>query len=166
MAYPRRMVTSVCKGMLLLLCGLVVSAPAASAQEDKVFVDPDSPSGKEYELPIDRARQQGAPQTQAAESARGSQAAPLFGAGVKADSAATTARGSGEEPRGAGSADSTDPANGSRSDRAEAPAVAARKAQAAVPEGGVGVAAIIGIAAGVLLLGGLLGLLLRRRAAP
>ena len=157
--------TSVCKGMLLLLCGLAVSAPAASAQEDPVFVDPDSPSGKEYELPIDRARQQGAPQTQAAESARGSQAAPLFGEGVQADSAATTARGSSGEPRGAGSAGSTDPAKGSRSDRADAPAAAELRAQAAVPEGGAGVAAIIGVAAAVLLLGGLFGLLLRRRAA-
>lgn len=152
--------------MLLVLCGLAVSAPAASAQEDPVFVDPDSPSGKEYELPIDRARQQGAPQTQAAESARGSQAAPLFGAGVRADGAATANRGSSEEPRGAGSADSTDPATGSRSDRADAPAAAERRAQAAVPAGGAGVAAIVGVAAGVLLLGGLLGLLLRRRAAP
>lgn len=157
--------TSVCKGMLLLLCGLAVSAPAASAQEDPVFVDPDSPSGKEYELPIDRARQQSAPQTQAAGSARRSQAAPLFGEGVEADSAATTARGSSAEPRDAGSADSTDPAKGSRARRADAPAAARLRAQTAVPEGGAGVAAIIGVAAGVLLLGGLFGLLLRRRAA-
>lgn len=160
------MLRSVRKAMLLVLCGLAATAPAASAQDDPVFVDPDSPSGKEYELPIDRARQQGAPQTQQGRSAGGTQAAPLFGEGVEADGAAPAAGDSREAPRGARSGDSTDRANRPRPDVANARVAAERKAQAAAPEGGAGVAAIVGVGAGVLLLGGLLGLLLRRRAAP
>lgn len=156
--------TSVCKGMLLLLCGLAATAGVAPAQEDRVFVDPDSPSGKEYELPIDRAREQAAPSRQNQGSEAGAQGTPLFGEGVEPEqgraAGATTPGKVGTRDDGG-----EDAASGAPAQRASAGATAARTAQAAAPAGGTGLAAIIGAGAGVLVVGGLLGLLLRRRAA-
>ena len=63
-----------CLAMLLL-------AIPAGAQED-VMVDPDSPTGSEYDIPLERARRDAATdQSQAAQSYR-SRTAPLFGEGI------------------------------------------------------------------------------------
>ncbi len=156
------MLTLRCKGpLLLLLCGLAVTAPVAAAQDDQVFVDPDSPSGREYELPIDRARERAAPKTQKQRRSPGTRDAPLFGAGVEADDAGTTPPQAPREPSGAGDRTTDDVA----AERAAAGAAAERRAQAAAPDGVTGLAAVLGAGAGVLLVGGLVGLLLRRRAA-
>jgi hypothetical protein len=57
---------------------VLVATPSAAAQEDGVFVDPDSPAGKEYAVPIDQAR---------GDAAGGGDAGPgeepLFGAGIE-----------------------------------------------------------------------------------
>lgn len=159
------MLISLCKGLLLLWCGLAVATSVASAQDDPVFVDPDSPSGKEYELPIDSARQQGAPKARAQKPGAGRQAAPLFGAGVEADGAGTTASAGTNDAPGKRDDTSTDAAGEPGLGQAPAGTAAVRKAQAAAPEGAGGLAMIIGAGTGVLLLGGLGGLLLRRRAA-
>lgn len=161
------MLTSIRKGILLLACGLAALAPAASAQDDPVFVDPDSPSGKEYELPIDRAREQGAAGRQRQQPAGGAQGAPLFGAGVEGDDRNTspgTAK-SGTRSDGNGGGGSDDAASEPGSEQATVGAAAARKVQAATPDGSTGVLEILGAGGGILLLGGLAGLLLRRRAA-
>lgn len=158
------MLTSLRRGLLMLLCGLAVTAPVASAQDDEIFVDPESPTGKEYELPIDRAREQAAPTTRKRSSRSAAPAAPLFGEGVEPERAGTPAPDRTRETRAArqekaAGANATDAATLSR-------ARGDREARAAAPEGGAGLVAIVAAAAAVLLVGGLLGLLLRRRAAP
>jgi hypothetical protein len=61
----------------LLLSG--VSGPHAAAQGDGVyFDDPASPAGKEYAIPLERARRQG----QDSDRENSSRPAPRFGAGV------------------------------------------------------------------------------------
>ena len=55
---------------------LLLAAPAV-AQEDGVFVDPDSPAGKEYAIPLEEARRHGA-----GGGAPGT-GQPLFGAGIE-----------------------------------------------------------------------------------
>ncbi len=150
----------------MLLCGLAVTAPVAAAQEDEIFVDPDSPSGKEYALPIDRARQQSAPQAPRRASGGAPQPAPLFGSGVGEDRAATGAaaprRGS---DRGGERAAAGDTAAAKASQPAQRRAAAERRTQAAAPQGSGGLVAIAGACVGVLLIGALAGLALRRRAA-
>lgn len=145
----------------MLLSALALTAPAAVAQDDEIFVDPGSPSGKEYALPVESARKQAARDAQQRSSS--AQPAPLFGEGVD-DRATADAGGSGSSS-GSGSAKgggggSTDADGGT-----PAASAATLKAQAAAPDGGIGVAAVIGAGAGVLLLGGAIGVLLRRRSA-
>jgi hypothetical protein len=66
------------KRLALLPLLLAVAAPPAVAQQDGVFVDPDSPAGKEYAVPIDQAR---------GDAAGGGDAGPgeepLFGEGIE-----------------------------------------------------------------------------------
>jgi len=162
------MLTLLRRGVLLLLaCGLTVIAPVASARDDQVFVDPDSPSGKEYELPVNSARRQGAANDKR-DRAAPSQEAPLFGEGVERGGTPAPARAPQRSRPRSGSSrkpPSEDVARATHSARASADVTAERKAQAATPEGDGGLAAIGGVGAGVLLLGGLAGLFLRRRAA-
>ncbi|MCA1569087.1 MAG: hypothetical protein LC798_01955 [Chloroflexi bacterium] len=158
------------RGLLLMLCALALTAPAAAAAEDEVFVDPGSPSGKEYALPVDSARKQAA--GDARNKSSNSQATPLFGEGVDRDAgSAGGGSGSGESDAGGGSGRGGASGDGGgeasspqRADPEGGTPVTAR-AQAASPDGGSGTIAIIGAGAGVLLLGGAIGLVLRRRAA-
>ena len=154
-----------------MLCALAVTATAATAAEDEIFVDPGSPSGKEYALPIDSARQQAAAEARGGKTS-GTKQTPLFGEGVDDRSASNSG-----SDAGGGSADdgAAAPAGAGKANKASttrSPGTAAdggtpitARAQAASPEGGLGTIAIIGAGAGVLLLGGAIGLLLRRRAA-
>ena len=152
------------RGLLLLLSALALMAPAAVAQDDEIFVDPGSPSGKEYALPVESARKQAAKDAQGSSSS--AQPAPLFGEGVD-DRSTADAGGAGS---GSGSGSGSGAAKGSRGGTDDAdggtPATSAAtlKAQAAAPDGGIGLAAVIGVGAGVLLLGGAIGVLLRRRS--
>ena len=152
-----------------MLCALALTASAAAAAEDEVFVDPGSPSGKEYALPIDSARKQAA--GDARNTSSGSQATPLFGEGVDRDAGSAGGSGSGHSDvdggsrRGGASGDGGgETSSPQRADPDGGTPVTAR-AQAASPDGGSGTIAIIGAGAGVLLLGGAIGLVLRRRAA-
>lgn len=156
------MLTSLRAGLLMLLCGLAVMAPVASAQDDEVIVDPDSPSGKEYELPIDRARERAAASTPKPASAAGARSAPLFGEGVEPAHAGTRAA---QGTRAMGGGAQRGPSGAAGADRAAVAAAAERTAQAAAPGGASGLVAIIAAGGGVLLVGGLVGLLLRRRSA-
>lgn len=152
--------------LLMLLCGLAVAAPVASAQDDEVFVDPGSPSGKEYALPLDQARQQGASESQKAPSAAARGNAPLFGEGVGGERSATGGeRGQASRGGDGGASAAAGAADAKRSAAEGAPADAAGKriSQAAAPAG-TGIGVILAAGAGVLVLGALLGLLLRRRA--
>jgi hypothetical protein len=62
---------------------LAFIAPGAVAQEDGVFVDPDSPAGKEYVLPIDQARRDAT--GAGGRSPVTGRPTPAFGEGVRPD---------------------------------------------------------------------------------
>lgn len=154
------------RGLLLLLSVLALAAPAAFAQGDEVIVDPGSPTGKEYALPVDSARKQAAPHAPTRSSK--AQAAPLFGEGVGDGSGTTKAS------RGARSARRADDGGGNPGSAAGTGAsgsppvhagTAALRAQAAAPDGGIGLAEVIGASVGVLAIGAAIGLLLRRRSS-
>lgn len=149
-----------------MLSVLVLAAPAALAQDDEVFVDPGSPSGKEYALPVDSARKQAAKDGQ--KRSPETQAAPLFGEGVgdRPDDAKASgsAGASGSRDDGDGDGGSTGQTRGSGADSSQA-GTATLKAQAASPDGGIGLAAVLGVGVGVLALGAGIGLLLRRRSS-
>ena len=139
----------------------LVGSPVATAQDDGVHVDPNSPAGKEYALPLDQARRDTSG-TGGANSAGGTPGgAPLFGAGIS--------KGSGGSPAGEGDA----PARGSATEGGSPPgdakdpvvggADATHAARAVADEGG-GLSAdaltlLIGV--GVLLVGGLIGVSVR-----
>src|SRR3712207_6668800 len=64
-------------------------APAgALAQDDGVFIDPDSPSAKEYEIPTESARREASGRKGKVKS--GARDAPLFGEGIEDRSATPT----------------------------------------------------------------------------
>jgi hypothetical protein len=155
-------------GPIVLALALVPSG--AAAQEDGVFVDPGSPAGKEYAIPFEQARGEGA----GGSKDRGGRGAPapLFGVGISS----TGGRGGGSSQAG-GSQDGSSPGGGSDASGREgsgAPGTgkpggrgtAGRAAVATSTDGGVSPTAQVGgVVAGVVLLGGLLALLLRRFAA-
>lgn len=157
------------RGLLLLLSVLALTAPLAAAQDDDVIVDPGSPSGKEYALPVDSARQQAAGKKRTKGSA--AQPAPLFGEGVEDESAAAAAPGAGGPASGASSAGGSERggSGGAKQEERARPqrerAGETLRAQAATPAGGIGIAAIAGTGLGVVLVGAAIGLLLRRRSA-
>lgn len=145
---------------LVLAAGMTGGAQA----QEGVFVDPDSPSGKEYAVPLEAARRQADPKASKAQRVAPGRRdqAPLFGEGIDA----------GDPAAGAGRA-----SGGTKASRRKRPretrASPARKAapatvRAAVsrpgaPDGGLGTTLMIaGGAAVVLLAGGLGGLALRR----
>jgi hypothetical protein len=69
------------KTALIVLLLALTAAPAADAQEG-AFVDPDSPAGTEYALPLERARGEAAPETGGREGGGGRSEQPLFGVGI------------------------------------------------------------------------------------
>jgi hypothetical protein len=141
----------------MLVAALGLAAPAA-AQDDAPQVDPNSPAGTEYRLPVDRAREQASGGGSAAPGA-----APLFGEGVEPVDAGASTRPSSSSSGGAGSTSTTT--------TGEQPAVGTAtpeivRAQAPPPgDGGGSLVAVAGGAAGVLLMGGLAGLAWRRRSS-
>jgi hypothetical protein len=82
------------KRLALAALVLLAAAPPAAAQEDGVFVDPDSPAGKEYAVPIDQARDEAA-----GGGNRPAGEEPLFGEGIEP---AGGGPGNGEGGNGAG----------------------------------------------------------------
>lgn len=114
-------------------------------------IDPGGPSSKEYAIPLESARQNAAGTGSTAP--RGSRTAPLFGVGIKARSAKKTASHRRSKRSGSATANS-----GSRT----VPDV--KVVSASTPSGGFGTpAAVGGLAVSVLLLGGVLGSIARRR---
>lgn len=153
---------AVARRRLLAICGvfgamLAMTTPA-TAQDPKV--DRNSPAGVEYQLPIERAREQaGGGGGVGAQSG----AAPLFGAGAEkvqrrgvGGSAHSAARGSARGTKASGTL---------KQPALDAETPHALRTQAASPHGGSSGLLPIGAAgAGVLLAGGLVGLGWRRRA--
>jgi hypothetical protein len=140
---------------VLCFCALLLAAPAAAQSPQ---VDPSSPAGTEYQLPIDRARNEAVGGSSASSGSGGSTSGepPLFGAGVektKAGSRDQKLRTDGN-PHTVASAEPDAVARTPGTVRAHAPAP---------DSGGSGLVAMGGGALGVLLIGGLAGLALRRR---
>lgn len=143
-----------------VLAGLIVvstlGAPSAQAQEKGVFIDPDSPAGEQYALPIEKARRGAVDGGKTAKVRPGEQTAPLFGAGVGPDRGArATARN--RTPGAAGTRISP------RTLRRERQRVAAGFAAARAEGGSSGDALVLAAGgAGVLLLCAVGGIVARR----
>jgi hypothetical protein len=156
--------------LVLAVALLTFDAAAVSAQEDGVFIDPDSPAGTEYAIPLEQARREaagGGPTTREAAGGgpttqgRAGNEQPLFGAGIaprseaKGESAIGDARGGGaRKPRAAGVDKAPRPGSNAGASTA---AIAA-----AAGDGSSEGLLTAGIAAAVLALGLAAGLAFRR----
>lgn len=139
-----------------LLAVTLTMAPSAVAQDLSPQVDPDSPAGIEYQLPLERAREQASGDRRGSPGAQ--EQAPLFGVGVE-----PAGRASASGDRGDRRADG--PGAPSRRSTQGLPAPAIIRAEARPPERGITQLLAVGAAgAGVLLVGWLAGLGWRRRA--
>jgi cobalamin biosynthesis Mg chelatase CobN len=139
--------------VLTCLCALALTAPA-QAQDPQV--DPDSPAGTEYQLPIDRAREQAGDGSRRSGGAAAAEA-PLFGEGVDGPSSRS------RERHGSGGSARTPTTTVREQPKLGTSAPEAVQTQAQAPEGGNGLVAIGVGAVGVLLIGGLGGWAWRRR---
>lgn len=147
---------------------LALGTTATAAAQDDVFVDPDSPTGKEYAIPLEEARRNAGASGPPDRIRPGERSAELFGAGVGdgqeppevGEGAAGRAREGGRERQGAASGRQA-PAKRRRESSGGVPAPAARSATA---DGGDGDLLLVGaIGIGALALGALLGIAGRRR---
>jgi hypothetical protein len=153
-------------------------ASTAGAQSDEVFVDPDSPTGREYDIPLERVRRDAAPTAPAGSDTYRSRTAPLFGEGITTSEAPQRSVGGSAEDGVGGSAEDggdggTSAARegggeGSRSReqnrRSVPPAVEAAIQQPGTPGGSAGTALLLAAISGLVLAVGVVsGLLLRRR---
>jgi hypothetical protein len=154
--------------MPLVAAMMLLLAVPTPAQEEGVFIDPGSPSAKEYAIPLEAERRQADPdQEPSAGIQQGSRSSPIFGTGiVSGGSGEETSSGApspaaNERDRGARDA----PGKTALQESADEDVVRAAASDPGAPDGGAGVPLTIGgVAVGVLLVGGLVGLLLRRRA--
>lgn len=89
------------KAVAISTLTLALPAPLAVAQEEGVTVDPGSPAGKEYALPIDQARRDaadGGDRGGGGGVAAGRRPAPAFGEGVRPDRGSGSAGGRESSP--------------------------------------------------------------------
>ena len=150
---------------------LLAGTPAADAQQARVFVDPNSPTGSEYDIPLERARREASPSAEGAQPSR-SAASALFGEGISAPPAQTSgsaARSSrGQSANGTGRGGSAKGTSGGRrgevrSGRTVPAVVESAIKRPGAPAGGAGSLALLAAAGlAVALLGMGTGLLLRR----
>jgi hypothetical protein len=151
---------------LLVTGAVLLTAAPAGAQ---VVVDPDSPSGKEYAIPLESARRQAAPAPKPkAEVVQGARTSPLFGEGVGDGTAkgAGDATAKGKRVREKGRApDPQTAAQDNLSDSARA-TVRAAASRPGAPASGIGTPLLVALgAAGLLAAGAGAGWALRRRAS-
>lgn len=91
--------------------------PAAVAAEAGVFIDPGSPAGKEYALPVDSGRSEGTPAGTGSRAADGGPLTPPpFGVGISPGGSRSSGAARGLEGAGAPSRDASGTRKG-RSDR-------------------------------------------------
>jgi hypothetical protein len=146
---------------VLPLVAVVLGATApAFAAEDGIILDPDTPAGKEYAIPLDQARQEAVGESRGTRASGGSgpaSAGGLFGQGIR------RARGGGVR-RGGASGDG----GRSRQGKATRDSLAAPSSAALLREtssSGSDALATLAIPLGVLLAGGAIALVVvgRRR---
>ena len=151
-----------------------LAAPAV-AQEPGLVIDPESPSAKEYALPLENERRLADPGTAPdAGIQQGSRSSPAFGTGVSA--AAAAGDGANADGGGGGSSGGTAerggdddaasvPGQAGSGDAEDKATVRAATANPGAPDGGAGTILMIGgVALAVLLVAGGAGVVLRRRA--
>jgi len=143
--------------LALSLTALLAGPAPAPAQDDEVYINPDSPSGVEYDLPLERARRDADPEREeGAAVARESRSAAPFGAGV----GPVEGEKAGAEPKRSNKSKTN---RGGR-DAALPPEVAAAAAQPVPPVDSSGSGLhYAGLGALVVAAGGVIGLLLGRR---
>jgi hypothetical protein len=166
------------RAVVAFLIGLLALPATAQAQGRGVFVDPESPAGKEYAIPLEEARRQAAPDAES-RAGGGDAASPLFGAGItRAPGASASGDGSaGDGSAASGGGGDPDGAAGRGGDRGAANAAdgevlgaeeSAREGRAdsmaieAAAQGGSDALLTAGIAGAVLAVGLLVGFGLRR----
>jgi hypothetical protein len=141
------------RGLAALVATASLGVPgAAQAQEPGVHVDPDSPSGREYVIPLEEARRVGRDTADQPVPTSGSAQAPLFGDGIEPAAAAA--------PKTGGSGDA--------SSKRKPAAGSSRAERAAGKDGGGGPPATAAVYAGqgtsgrpqIVFLGGALALVL------
>ena len=160
--------TSTRKLIAALCLGAALAPASAGAQDDEVFVDPDSPAGREYSIPSEEARDRAAPGSGGGDrGGGGGSGSNAFGAGVGDGSGGGgggSAGGSGGDSGGGSSSDERSSGGLPATDEARRALEAAASQPA--PEGGSDtVLAIIGSGALVLALAAGAGAALRRRRA-
>jgi hypothetical protein len=132
-----------------------------SAQDGGVIIDPDSPAGTEYAIPLEQARREAAGGDAAPGPGRAGE--PLFGAGISPGRQARSADGGGDgrgsRPRAGASRDQT-PKAGSDSKPGATASTAA--IAAAAGDGGSETLITAAIGAAVLAIGLVAGLAFRR----
>lgn len=169
-----RLLSVLCAAALLPLAGV----SSASAQGNGVHVDPGSPTGKEYGIPLQTARREAQSQSEgkldSADS--GSSSAPLFGEGVGDTSSPSSGSNGGSGDSGGGGGGKSNGKSGDSSGSGGSGAATdvetvgkafsgTRALQATVPDGGTSSTLTIGaLAISVLLLGAVLGSIARRRS--
>jgi hypothetical protein len=130
-----------------------------------VHIDPDSPTGQEYDIPLERARRQASSRPGVASQSSRSSSDALFGEGIEPADGADAADGSREQAvarsRGASKADGRRRHHSARGTPA---AVRAAINEPGAPSGGIGATLLIGGFAAVILTVGVVGgVALRRR---
>lgn len=160
MTHPRKLIL-----VALSVSALGVPVAPAGAQ---VVLDPGSPTGKEYQIPLESARRDASGQS--GTPSDGSRTAPLFGEGVGDSSSSGSGAGDDGRPQSSGSdgqRGTKHPSDASSGNGQVVDAIrATRPAGATVPQGGFSSAATIAaVALSVLLLGGVIGSIARRRSS-
>ncbi len=140
--------------------------PAVAKGQADAQVDPDSPAGVEYQLPLEQARKDARGGGLGSQGGAGGSegVASLFGVGI-VPAKATNARGRGSGPQSGGpQGEGGGPQSEDRGPDAGSEAATIKRSALGSPDEDAGSATlrIAGIALAVLLVGGLLGLALRR----
>src|SRR4051794_36826656 len=180
--YSRRsMLRRVASLVVLSLALLPGGAMAQSSPEPGVHVDPNSPSGKEYAIPLDDARGKATPKPAKTKAATTNpststapaqpapttteEATPLFGAGIEPDKGSDTKSSNKTKTTQADDEPAADDSSDDTSDQDDQAAAlaAAIKGDGGDSGGGGSVAGPVGVGIAVLLLGGGLGYFVRRR---
>ena len=159
-------------GAALATLLLSVAAPNAGAQESGVTVDPSSPSSKEYSLPFEEAREQADPNAGSKSQDRKPKAS-AFGEGVESQTTPDSdgagdseAKRDSDKDSGDRDDDSSTGGSANSSDGGSPPAAQADSASAAgtdVDSGSGEMLAVGAIGSGILILGVVCGLFVRRR---
>ena len=137
--------------------------------QDGVTFDPGSPTGKEYAIPFEEARRNASSDrtTLEATQRRGERSAPLFGEGIGDDSSGGGGGGGSTNGNGGAKGDGGSGSAGeSGSTIVDRSLSATNTLRAAAPDGGAQSALMIGgLALALLVLGGVIGSIARRRTS-